>query len=138
MLSQSGLTMLLPHPCVPCPTCPCTYPCRCSLYFPASVPLFTWFPPLGTALTILFLQSTLLPTYSQMYPLRLTLNPSSSMELSRLKISLTFFCATITTCSKCTIYPVLQKCASTFFIPLDKSPCVLLIFFMRQSPWPSF
>lgn len=85
---------------------------------------------------MLFLQSALPPTYSQMHPLRLTLNPSSSVELSRLKISLTFSCATITTCSKCTIYPVLQKCASTSFIPLNKSSCVLLIFSGVRAPGP--
>lgn len=85
---------------------------------------------------MLFLQSALPPTYSQMHPLRLTLNPSSSVELSRLKISLTFSCAATTTWSMCTIYPVWQKCASASFIPLNKSSCVLLVCSGVRAPGP--
>lgn len=122
------LTMLLPHPSFPAllipvlipAVAPCTFLPQC-LSSHGSLPL----EPL---LTMLFLQSTpLLPTYSQMYPLRLTLNPSSSMELSRLKIEMPSF-----------VLPSLPAVSVQFilfyrnvllvFIPLDKSPLVLLIF----------
>ena len=115
-------------------------PCCRSLYFPASVPLLILFPPLGTALTmLLLLPSTLPPTYSQMHPSRLRLDPSSSMELSRLEISFSFLCANHgSTCSKCTFYPVLQKCASTTFSPTRQKPLCSAYLFTLQSPWPSF
>lgn len=115
-------------------------PCCCSLYFPASVPLLIPFPPLGTALTmLLLLPSALLPTYSQLHPSRLRLDPSSSMELSRLEISFSFLCANHgSTCIKCTFYPVLQKCASTTFSPTRQKPLCSAYLFTLQSPWPSF